>query len=603
MRNPTTVLDSLNDKDNKYVYHRLYRNLFNKEFFLMAYNNIYAKEGNMTEGSDNNTIDGMSMVRIDNIIEQLKDESYQPKPARRVYIPKKNGKKRPLGIPSIDDKLVQEVIRLILESIYDKKFSDRSHSFRPNRSCHTALKQFKALATGSKWWIEGDIEGFFDNINHHTLVTILRERIKDEKFIRLIYKFLRAGYLEEWKFHKTISGTPQGGIISPILANIYLDKLDNYIEDYKREFDRGKQRRKNKAYKTAEQRLYRARKKYEEVKENLSENEKSEHINKIKELRNLQYEIPNTNPFDEEFRRLQYVRYADDFLIGVIGSKQDAENIKKDLTEYLETKLNLKLSKEKTLITNARNKAKFLGYELNIGKNDNRSKDVNGVSKRRYNNAVNLSMPKEVWINKLFELKAIVYANDKVHFRAMHRASLLNNDDLEILLTYNAEIRGLYNYYKLASDVHMLNDFRYWMKWSMLKTYANKYKTTSKKINEKYSTNGRFGVSYMSKKGETRTVMFYDEPLVKSEEANNFEIDEIPKTVKYKNRTSLIDRLEANKCEWCKKTDVKLEIHHVKKLKDLGGKKTWEKFMIERNRKTMALCIKCHLDLHNGKLD
>lgn len=176
MRNPLSVLDSLNDKDEKYVYHRLYRNLFNREFFLMAYNNIYAKEGNMTKGSDENTIDGMSMARIDKIIDTLKDESYQPQPAKRVYIPKKNGKKRPLGIPSIDDKLVQEVVRLILESIYDNKFSDRSHGFRPNRSCHTALKQFKSLGTGAKWWIEGDIEGFFDNIDHHTLINILREK-------------------------------------------------------------------------------------------------------------------------------------------------------------------------------------------------------------------------------------------------------------------------------------------------------------------------------------------------------------------------------------------------------------------------------------------
>lgn len=603
MRNPTLVLDSLNDKDEKYVYHRLYRNLFNKEFFLMAYNNIYSKEGNMTEGSDQNTIDGMSLARIDSIIEKLKDESYQPKPARRTYIPKKNGKNRPLGIPSIDDKLVQEVVRLILESIYDNKFSDRSHGFRPNRSCHTALKQFKALGTGSKWWIEGDIEGFFDNIDHHILISILRERIKDEKFIRLIFKFLRAGYLEEWVFHKTISGTPQGGIISPILANIYLDKLDKYIEDYKRKFDKGKNRRKNQAYKTAQQRIYRLRKRYEEVKDELSEEERIEYINKIKELRKLQYEVPNTNPFDESFRRIQYVRYADDFIISVIGSKQDAENIKKDITEYLETQLKLKLSPEKTLITNARDKAKFLGYEIKIGKNGNRSKNAIGVSQRRYNNAVNLSMPKEAWINKLFELKAVVYASDNYHFRAMHRATLLNNDDLEISLTYNAEIRGLYNYFKLASDVHMLNDFRYWMKRSMLKTYANKYKTNSKEIAKKFRINGRFGVSYTSKKGETRTMFFFDEPLVKSDEADSYEVDEIPKTIKYKSRTSLIDRLEARRCEWCKETDVELEIHHVKKLKDLKGKKTWEKFMIERNRKTMALCKKCHLDLHNGKID
>lgn len=596
-------MDSLNDKDEKYVYHRLYRNLFNREFFLMAYNNIYAKEGNMTKGSDENTIDGMSMARIDKIIDTLKDESYQPQPAKRVYIPKKNGKKRPLGIPSIDDKLVQEVVRLILESIYDNKFSDRSHGFRPNRSCHTALKQFKSLGTGAKWWIEGDIEGFFDNIDHHTLINILREKIKDEKFIRLIYKFLRAGYLEEWKYHKTISGTPQGGIISPILANIYLDKLDRYIEEYKLKFDRGKQRRKNKEYKLADQRVYRARKKYEELKDTLSQEEKEQCIKRIKELRAEQYRVPNTDPFDESFKRIQYVRYADDFLIGVIGSKQDAENIKQDLTNFLREKLNLNLSAEKTLITHASNFAKFLGYEIRIGKNDNRSKDANGVSKRRYNNAVNLTMPKEAWIGKLFELKAIVYTKDNTQFRAMHRASLLNNDDLEILLTYNAEIRGLYNYYKLASDVHMLNDFRYWMKWSMLKTYANKYKTNAKDIAKKFNKNGRFGISYTNKKGIERTIYFYDDPLVKSSEIESYKVDEIPNTIKYKGRTNLIDRLEANKCEWCKTKGVPLEIHHIRKLKDLKGKTKWERFMIERNRKTIALCHDCHNDLHNGKLD
>ncbi|RKJ19777.1 group II intron reverse transcriptase/maturase, partial [Butyricicoccus sp. 1XD8-22] len=227
-------MNSLEEKDAKYEFHRLYRNLYNVEFYLIAYNNIYAKEGNMTKGNDDLTIDGMSIERINNIIERIKDLSYTPNPARRVYIPKKNGKKRPLGIPSIDDKLVQEVLRMILESIYDKNFSDKSHGFRPNRSCHTALEQFQKLATGAKWWIEGDIEGFFDNIDHQTLIGILRRRIKDERFIQLIQKFLKAGYMEEWTFHKTISGTPQGGIISPILANIYLNELDEFVEELKK---------------------------------------------------------------------------------------------------------------------------------------------------------------------------------------------------------------------------------------------------------------------------------------------------------------------------------------------------------------------------------
>ena len=179
----------------------------------------------MTKGADNATIDHMSISRIEKLIISLKDESYQPIPSRRVYIPKKNGKKRPLGIPTFNDKLLQEVVRMILEAIYEGSFDNNSHGFRPKRSCHTALQQIQKSFNGTRWFIEGDIKGFFDNINHNTLIDILRKRIDDERFLRLIRKFLNAGFIENWVFNKTYSGTPQGGIISPILANIYLDNL------------------------------------------------------------------------------------------------------------------------------------------------------------------------------------------------------------------------------------------------------------------------------------------------------------------------------------------------------------------------------------------
>ena len=232
MRKPINVLSSLREhsSDKSYTYERLYRNLYNRDLFLLAYQNIYAAQGNMTQGADGKTIDAMSLNRIDGIIASLKDESYQPQPSRRVYIPKKNGKMRPLGIPSFDDKLVQECVRLLLESVYEGSFANTSHGFRPNRSCHTALSQVQVCFTGVKWFVEGDIKGFFDNIDHEVMVNIVAERIKDERFLRLIRKFLRAGYLEDWKYHNSYSGTPQGGIISPILANIYLDKLDRHIE-------------------------------------------------------------------------------------------------------------------------------------------------------------------------------------------------------------------------------------------------------------------------------------------------------------------------------------------------------------------------------------
>lgn len=208
---------------------------------MLAYKNIYANDGSMTPGMDGTTLDGMSSRRIDGIIASLKDRSYQPNPARREYIPEKSdpNKKRPLGIPSANDKLVQEVVRLILESIYEPSFSEHSHGFRPRRSCHTALLHLQRTFTGAKWFVEGDIKACFDSFDHHVLIDILRRRIADETFIALMWKFLKAGYMEQWEYHKTYSGTPQGSGISPILANIYLNELDKHIADYKASFDQG----------------------------------------------------------------------------------------------------------------------------------------------------------------------------------------------------------------------------------------------------------------------------------------------------------------------------------------------------------------------------
>lgn len=220
MRSPQNVLESLSSKacNSNYRYQRLYRNLYNPEFYLIAYQKIQAKQGNMTAGTDGKTVDGIGMKRINALIARLKDFSYQPAPARRTYIPKANGKKRPLGIPSFDDKLVQEVVRMILESIYEPTFLNTSHGFRPKRSCHTALQYVQKNFTGVKWFVEGDIKGCFDHVDHHALVNILRRRIQDEHFIGLIWKFLKAGYMENWVYHNTYSGTPQGSIISPILS-------------------------------------------------------------------------------------------------------------------------------------------------------------------------------------------------------------------------------------------------------------------------------------------------------------------------------------------------------------------------------------------------
>lgn len=303
MRSPEKVLNSLaeHSKISNYRFERLYRILFNEEMFYVAYQNIYAKQGNMTKGMDGKTADRMSIDRIECLIDSLRNETYQPHPVRRVYIPKKNGKKRPLGIPSFDDKLVQEVIRMILEAIYEGYFEYSSHGFRPNKSCHTALNNIQNSFTGANWFIEGDIKGFFDNINHEVLINSIKERIEDERFIRLIRKFLNAGYIEDWKFYKTYSGTPQGGIISPILANIYLDKFDKYMSEYVQSFKKGGYRKRSSEAIKLSCKKYRLCKKLNMEKDEIV---RKQLITQIEEIIKTRIQVPASDPMDESMRSM-----------------------------------------------------------------------------------------------------------------------------------------------------------------------------------------------------------------------------------------------------------------------------------------------------------
>ena len=597
------ILNSLtsHSKDQNYAYQRIYRLLYNPEMYYIAYQNIYAKQGNMTRGADNKTIDEMSIDRIERLIKHLKDESYKPKAARRTYIPKKNGKKRPLGIPSFDDKLLQEVVRMILESIYEGHFEDTSHGFRPNRSCHTALSCVQKYYVGCKWFVEGDIEAFFDNINHDTLISIMRERIKDDRFLRLIRKFLKAGYMEDWQFHKTYSGTPQGGIISPILANIYLDKLDKYIKEYKKQFDRGVRRKNNPEYGRIQNDIHKCKR---HLKAANGEAEAQSIMLEIEKLKVRRKSIPSKVEMDDNFRRLRYERYADDFLIGVIGSKEDCRKIKQDIKTFLEEKLQLTLSEEKTLITHARKPARFLGYDIYVRYTTETAKGRGGVQIRVHNGKVALKIPPNTIRDKLLEYGAlkIVVHNGKEIWRPMPRVVLKNNDDLEILSRYNAEIRGFYNYYALAVNSGIISGFKYIMQYSMYKTFATKYRTTKSAIIKRYRVGKDFGIKYTDSKGKEHTTLFYNEGF-KHKKDLRLNCDQLPNTIVYNGRASLIERLKAEKCEYCGKENVPLQMHHIRKIKDLKGKAPWEQMMIGRRRKTLAVCEECHRKIHAGKMD
>ncbi len=594
MRNPKQVLNNLceHSKVSGYRFERLYRNLFNEQMFYVAYQRIYAKQGNMTSGTDGKTIDQMSIQRIESLIASLKNETYKPNPAKRVYIPKKNGKKRPLGIPSFEDKLVQEVIRMILEAIYEGYFEYTSHGFRPFKSCHTALSSIQKRFVGAKWFIEGDIKGFFDNIDHCVLIGILEERINDVRFIRLIRKFLKAGYVEHWQFNHTYSGTPQGGIISPILANIYLDKFDKFMDEYAKRFDKGNKRRVNPAY----NRICNKRNSLKRKLNAETDVKKREIlISQIRNMRTEMQQIPYGNDMDEQYRRLKYVRYADDFLIGVIGSKSDCEVIKADLAKYMQEQLKLELSEEKTLITNAQDKAKFLGYEIYVQRSESKMKNSLGRTNRMFNGNVRLHVSTEIARNKLLAMNAMVIkqVNGKEIWWAESRGFLTSLKEENIIAQYNLEIRGFYNYYSIANNISAVGDtFGGIMKRSCIKTLAHKHNSTMRKEWKRYREGQDFVVRYKDSKGQEKCRVLYNEGFRRKQVNDYAECDHMPNTC-FLPQASLVERLKNGVCELCG-NKAPLMMHHVRTLSKLKADTEWNKLMLKKGRKTLAVCEKCN---------
>lgn len=594
MRNPEYVLKSLREKakNKEYRYERLYRNLYNPEFYLLAYQNIAKSQGSMTAGADGQTLDGMSMERIERIIAKMKDHSYQPNPARRVYIAKKNSnKKRPLGIPSTDDKLIQEIIRMILEAIYEPAFSNNSHGFRPNRSCHTALKEITTLFTGAKWIIEGDIKACFDSFDHHVTIELLRKRIKDEALISLMWKFLRAGYMEQWEYHKTYSGSPQGSGMSPILANIYLHELDVFMEELKNNFDRGDTKNR-KVHKDHDK----VRWAYRKAKSNLEATRTEENLKAFKEAQKIMLSTPHLNEMDESYKRVQYNRYADDFLIAVNGSKEDAQSIKEQVRVFLENELKLIMSEEKTHVTHSSEKVRYLGYDIRVSRSQDTKRTKKGLQRVWYGK-VQLYMPKEKWIAKLRDYGAFKIKKDgtgKEIWKPIHRGVLMHLDEVAIISKYNSEIRGLYNYYRMAINVCNLDKFHFIMRGSCLKTLASKHDSSVMKMYKKYkSEKGDFGVNYATKGGLKRCEFYNDGFRRNVNNAPDF-ADVMPEYRTQIKSTSLAGRLRSGRCEACGALDVKVYMRHVKRLKDLNADNEFDMLMIERRRKSLALCRNCY---------
>ena len=500
MLKPTTeILERMNRNASEHkdgVYTRLYRYLLREDMYYLAYQKLYSNKGAATRGTDNDTADGFGKKYVDRLIKDLTDGTYMPKPVRREYIKKPNGKMRPLGIPSFRDKMLQEVIRNFLEAIYEPQFSDFSHGFRPKRSCHTALAQMKYHFRGAKWFIEGDIKGCFDNIDHNKLIEILERKIKDSRFINIIRGFLKAGYMEDWQYHNTYSGTPQGGILSPILANIYLNELDKKVAEIKLSFDKKADRYFNPEYSSVASRIQR----YRIKSETADEETKRALLLKIKELKRQKQKLPSMSQTD---KKLKYVRYADDFLIAVCGSEEDCRAIKQQLAAFLYDEYKLTLSEEKTLITHSSERVRFLGYDISVRRNQEIFTNRLGRKQRQLNGSVELTVPFEKIERFLFDKGIVRQAEAKV-FKPLHRKGWLYLPDYEIVERYNSEIRGILNYYFLAANFRKLNYFVYLMQYSCYATLAGKYNSSTKKIVAKYKTGKDWVIKYKSDNGTTR---------------------------------------------------------------------------------------------------
>ena len=441
--------------------------------------------------------------------------------------------------------------------------------------------QVENSGKGTKWFIEGDIKGCFDRIDHQILLGILREKIQDNRFLRLVEYLLKAGYCEEWFYKPTVSGTPQGGIVSPLLANIYLDRLDQFVEQTLiPNYTKGISRKRNKEY-------LRVRKREQKCL-------KQGKVEEARKWQKARRRMPSGEPNDPNFRRLQYVRYADDFLLCFIGPKVEAEEIKETLRRFLLDQLKLELSEKKTLVTNAATSAaRFLNYEISVRMSDTK---LDARKCRSVNGTLTLKAPRDV---VMIALKPYVRRS-----RATRRPEMTGMTDLEIVRRYQSSYSGLVNYYRFASNLPIFGQLRFVMETSLLLTLASKHKTSLGKILRKYKS------KVQTPEGTRKCIEVIVEragkkPLVArfggvSLKRRLFRVATDHVIAAPLRPKELIRRLKNGVCELCfRKADV--EVHQIRKLSDLKRSRLlpeWVAHMLAIHRKTLVVCRCCHELIH-----
>lgn len=554
----------------------LYGLMTDPAMYDLAYHQLRSQPGMMTPAHGDDTISGWGPKRVAATIDALRDESFQFSRARATTVPKPSGGRRPLRVAPARDRIVQRVMASILEAIYEPLFSDASFGFRAGRGTHDALHHIKYHYPSTRWFIEGDITACFDRIDHHVLISILRRRIRDERFINLVWKALRAGALVGGQPRNDLIGTPQGSIVSPILANIMLHEFDTWIHDVLQpQYTRGSRRRDYPPYAKRMGELRKLSKSYAEHRDRGV-------LREIRRVRKEAQSLPSVDPQDPNFRRLLYVRYADDWLIGFAGSRHEARMIRDRCAARLRG-LGLELNVQKTAITRGSTGATFLSARIHVPRQV--SRHVRGSHGRaRASLGVRLNAPLADVIRRLAD--AGYCTRDG---KARPRFALYACTKDEIVAHVNSVIRGLCNYYSFADNYPRLAaSIGNILRNSAAKLLAAKEKRRT--VRQVLKAHGR-----RLGRGDATTLIDGRDPGVRGRE---FKRGRRPEAVALHRSASRALPLANAVCAVCGSAND-VQMHHVRHIKDLNSRMDpVSRAMVARRRKQIPLCRHHHVARH-----
>lgn len=586
--NRLNTIRFLNTNRKDFVNKDLYKLLIKEDSIVVGYEMIKSNKGATTPAEGNKSLDAFGLNRLRTLKRELQDESWSPQLARRIYIPKPGKKeKRPLGIQGPEEKVVQSIVKIILDAIYEPIFSTLSFGFRPKRGAHDALKYIETKYDEMTYAIEGDIKGMYDNVNHHTLIKLLEKRIDDKRFINLIWKFLKAGYIDEGKFEITDIGTPQGSIVSPILANIYLHELDTFMENRATKVKKRNPKIRTEMYKKLDNEM-------RKIKSKLPKLSEDQRYLEVRTLRKIKMESLQVKMYNDPSERIVYARYADDFIIGIAGPKKLAEEIKDEVKVFLES-LSLTLGLEKTKITDIRKDlAYFLGHKIGIDTKIKYSKvppyKQKPYLKRTTGKLVYITAPIENMISKLKDKSFC----DKKGEPTPHKL-WSTQEDHEIVNLYNITFRGIFGFYSGVKKRNQLSRIRYIMIYSCALTLSYKHRRSLKKTFIKHGKS--LTVSYG--KNGNKVISLY-QPLLKETDKTWQTGRKLPDPYRYValrlSNTQLYDNC------WICNSSYNIEMHHVRHLKDM--KPGFDKgIMGALKREQIPVCSFCQDLIHKGMYD